>query len=217
MRDRGATTAQGQVEIRVAIADGRPLIAEALAAVVNAQDGFTVTVAVAGRDGLPMLVADPPDVVLLGAGADPRAAARLASSLRKLAPDVGIVIVAEELAPELVRWVLDEALSGLLLTDARAPEVARCLDQVIQGQTVLPSGWRGTAGVVTGEDPVGSLSERQLEVLRLLSDGLSYGEIAARLFISVNTVKFHVRAIFLRLGVRNRTAAARMFTDTFHY
>ena len=217
MRDRGTATEQSRGEIRVAIADGRPLIAEALAAIVDAQDGFTATVTAAGRDGLPTLVADPPDVVLLGAGADPRAAARLASSLRKLAPGVGIVIVAEELAPELVRWVLDEALSGLLLTTAHAPEVARCLDQVIQGQTVLPNGWRGTAGLVTGEDPVSSLSERQLEVLRLLADGLSYVDIATRLFISVNTVKFHVRAIFLRLGVRNRMAAARMFTDTFHY
>jgi DNA-binding NarL/FixJ family response regulator len=49
-----------------------------------------------------------------------------------------------------------------------------------------------------------------MEVLVLLSDGLSYEEIGARLFISLNTVKFHVRSIFLRLGVRNRMAAARL-------
>jgi DNA-binding NarL/FixJ family response regulator len=49
-----------------------------------------------------------------------------------------------------------------------------------------------------------------MQVLTLLADGCSYEEIGARLFISLNTVKFHVRSIFLRLGVRNRMAAARL-------
>ena len=44
----------------------------------------------------------------------------------------------------------------------------------------------------------------------LLADGCSYEEIGTRLFISLNTVKFHVRSIFVRLGVRNRMAAARL-------
>jgi two-component system nitrate/nitrite response regulator NarP len=61
-------------------------------------------------------------------------------------------------------------------------------------------------------DPLDTLSERQMEVLGLLADGFSYEEIGTRLFISVNTVKFHVRSIFLRLGVRNRMAAARLLT-----
>ena len=52
-----------------------------------------------------------------------------------------------------------------------------------------------------------------MEVLLLLADGCSYEEIGARLFISLNTVKFHVRSIFLRLGVRNRMAAARVLAN----
>jgi DNA-binding NarL/FixJ family response regulator len=214
MRDRGLATDREQRDVRVAIADGRPLIAEALAAVLDAQEGFTVITVFDGREGLPALAADQPDVILLGAGSDARAVVRLATSLRHLFPEVGIVIVADELAHELVHWVLDVPLTGLLLTDARAAQVARCVDQVLQGQTVLPSGWRGTPGVAPGEDLVGALSERQLEVLRLLADGHSYGEIAGQLYISVNTVKFHVRAIFLRLGVRNRMAAARLLAES---
>jgi LuxR family transcriptional regulator, maltose regulon positive regulatory protein len=54
---------------------------------------------------------------------------------------------------------------------------------------------------------------RQLQVLKLLADGYSYEEIGARLFISLNTVKFHVRSIFHRLGVRNRMAAARVLAN----
>jgi DNA-binding NarL/FixJ family response regulator len=52
-----------------------------------------------------------------------------------------------------------------------------------------------------------------MQVLTLLADGYSYEEIGARLFISLNTVKFHVRSIFLRLGVRNRMAAARVLAN----
>jgi DNA-binding NarL/FixJ family response regulator len=57
------------------------------------------------------------------------------------------------------------------------------------------------------------LSERQLEVLTLVAEGCSYDEIGARLFISANTVKFHLRSIYMRLGVRNRMAAARKLTE----
>ncbi|MBV8947229.1 MAG: helix-turn-helix transcriptional regulator [Solirubrobacterales bacterium] len=63
------------------------------------------------------------------------------------------------------------------------------------------------------DDPLESLSERQLEVLRLLADGCSYEQIGTRLFITLNTVKFHVRSIFERLGVDNRMAAARVFAE----
>ena len=65
----------------------------------------------------------------------------------------------------------------------------------------------------TGEDEPARLTDRELEVLKLVAQGLSYEDIGSRLFISPNTVKFHLRTIYLRLGVRNRVAAARLLTD----
>jgi len=53
------------------------------------------------------------------------------------------------------------------------------------------------------------LTERELDVLRLMAEGLKYKEIAARLFISLNTVRFHVKAIYGKLGVNNRTQAIK--------
>jgi DNA-binding NarL/FixJ family response regulator len=55
---------------------------------------------------------------------------------------------------------------------------------------------------------VGVLSPRELEVLQLISGGLTNGEVAARLHVSVHAVKFHLAAIYRRLGVSNRTEAA---------
>ena len=119
------------------------------------------------------------------------------------------MIVADALEPALVSFVLDQGIGGLLLSDAAARDVATCLEHVAHGRAVLPSGWQGALSA-DRNDPLGTLSERQMEVLVLLADGFSYEEIGARLFISLNTVKFHVRSIFVRLGVRNRMAAARL-------
>jgi LuxR family maltose regulon positive regulatory protein len=64
--------------------------------------------------------------------------------------------------------------------------------------------------VVLGESPalIEPLTGRELDVLRLMVKGLKYKGIAAKLFISLNTVRFHVKAIYGKLGVNNRTQAA---------
>jgi LuxR family maltose regulon positive regulatory protein len=59
-----------------------------------------------------------------------------------------------------------------------------------------------------GSDLVEPLSERELEVLELIAEGLTNPEIASRLFLSLNTVKVHARNIYGKLGVNNRTQAA---------
>jgi DNA-binding NarL/FixJ family response regulator len=197
--------------VRVAIADGRRLIAEALAALIAGRDGFIVTGAVGGNDALRAIAEQRPDLVVVGVGADLRQAMELVRDLRRRMPGVGVVIVADTLEPPLVSFVLDQGIGGLLLTDAAGREVAACLDHVAHGRAVLPPGWQG-ALYADRNDPLDALSERQMQVLTLLADGCSYEEIGARLFISLNTVKFHVRSIFLRLGVRNRMAAARLLS-----
>ncbi|HTU97218.1 MAG TPA: response regulator transcription factor [Solirubrobacteraceae bacterium] len=195
--------------VRVAVADRRRLIAEALAALIADRDGFAVTGAIVAEAAVEAVVQQRPDVVVVGVGTDARPAMDLVRELRRRVPRVEVVIVADALEPALVSFVLDQGIGGLLLSDAAARDVAACLDHVAHGRAVLPSGWQGALSA-DRNDPLDTLSERQMEVLRLLADGFSYEEIGARLFISLNTVKFHVRSIFLRLGVRNRMAAARL-------
>jgi two-component system nitrate/nitrite response regulator NarP len=79
---------------------------------------------------------------------------------------------------------------------------------VVAGQVVMPAGWRRTAT----PDPawLEALSPRHREVLELLAEGLRNDEIATRLGLSPNTVKFHVRELYLRIGVRNRVEASQL-------
>jgi DNA-binding NarL/FixJ family response regulator len=195
--------------VRVAVADPRRLIAEALAALIADREGFAVTGALVADGAVQAIFEQRPDVVVVGAGADSRPAMALVRELRRRVPRAEIVIVADTLEPALVSFVLDQGIGGLLLSDAAARDVAACLDHVAHGRAVLPTGWQGALSA-DRNDPLDALSERQMEVLVLLADGFSYEEIGGRLFISLNTVKFHVRSIFLRLGVRNRMAAARL-------
>jgi two-component system, NarL family, nitrate/nitrite response regulator NarP len=198
--------------IRVAVGDERRMIAEALAALVGTMSGFAVTAVVAGEAGVRTIVAEPPDLVLAGVDPSSGAGFSLVRSIRARMPEVEIVIVADSLQPHVVRLVLEQQLDGLLLTDMSASGVATSLDEVAHGRAVLPVGWQRMLAD-EHDDRLELLSERQLDVLKLLADGCSYEEIGSRLFITVNTVKFHVRSIFERLAVSNRMAAARVFAE----
>jgi len=195
--------------ISVDVIDERQLVADALTAMLGADGRFRVTACALAQTNAAAIVGRAPDLVLVGVGGVRGDALRLVGTLSELAPEIRTVLVAESQDPELIRCVVDHGVAALVLTDSTGKDLAVILDQVLRGHTALPAGWQRTlAG--PDQDPVAGLSERQLEVLQLLAEGCTYDEISARLIITVNTVKFHVRSIYLRLGVSNRMAAAKL-------
>jgi len=195
--------------LRLAVADPRRLIAEALALAVLGEPTFEVVATVWGEISPRMLAETSPDMILLGVSADEERALVLIDALTRHLPTAEIVLVADAPTRRLLGAVLERSLGGLLLTDHPATDLVASLAHIARGQAVLPSGWQAALARPSSE-PLDSLSDRQLEVLRLLAEGCSYEEIGSRLFISVNTVKFHTRSIFERLGVHNRMAAVRL-------
>jgi DNA-binding NarL/FixJ family response regulator len=201
--------------VKVAVGDTRRLVAEAVAALVGTMPGFAVSGLIAPDRALTAVEAREPDVLILGVAPGSDAALEIAHGVRASAPAVEIVLLADALEPNLIKFVLDERLTGLLLTDLGPADFAMCLDQVARGRAVLPAGWQDTLAE-RRDDPLAALSLRQMEVLELLAEGSPYEAIASRLFISVNTVKFHVRSIFSQLGVHNRLEAARLLAERDH-
>src|SRR5205085_582125 len=116
------------------------------------------------------------------------------------------------------RRLIGDAIAALIERNGRIMVAANVVDAdaiaavAAQSPAVLPTGWK-RAIAAERDDPLVTLSKRQMEVLQLLAQGCSYEEIGMRLFISLNTVKFHVQSIFSRLGVRNRMAAARILDN----
>lgn len=193
----------------IVILDDRRLIVDALEALIESGGRFRVVAHDARRLDARTIAAIAPDIVLVGVGSVLDHPLRMLEDLHRLAPGIQTVIIADTQDPELIRCVVDNGVSALVLTVSGGEDLSVTLEQVLRGQTALPAGWQAVLSDPR-EDPVGSLSPRQLEVLRLIAEGFSYEEIAGRLFITVNTVKFHVRSIYTRLGVANRIAARKL-------
>jgi DNA-binding NarL/FixJ family response regulator len=187
------------------------LVAEGLQALLRTAGGFTVP-AVAGSivHLLDAVRRMQPAAVLLDAGSGGAQGLRAVLALRPLRPDVRLVVLADSLEPRLAGLVAAGHADALLpKAEASGRATVQAIRDVLSGRRVL-SGWspRTTPAADGG---LGCLSARQREVLRLVVAGYSNAQIADELVISVNTVKFHVRAIFRELDIRSRVDAARRF------
>ncbi len=154
------------------------------------------------------------DVILIQAEAE---AAEPIAGTGIVEAAAGVVVVGGTLAD--VATVRAAEGWAILPGDPTAGELRSAIDAVAEGLAVMPADLarssiddeRSERPESSGEDGAvrEALTPRELEVLALLADGLSNKEIAARLGISDQTVKFHVSAIYAKLGVRSRTAAVR--------
>ena len=193
--------------MRLVIAQPHELICDALARLLQAA-GFDVAGRCACEHELEAcLRALMPELALVDAdlARDGDVAALLRSASRAI-PEGRLVLLAAGVDCRLARQTLDLDVDGVVLKCASAHDVVAALRRVQAGDTVFPAGWIAAARRA-GDPLLDSLSARQAEVLALLAEGLPNEAIAARLFISRNTVKFHVAAIYQRLGVCNRVQA----------
>jgi DNA-binding NarL/FixJ family response regulator len=149
-----------------------------------------------------------PDVALVDAdmagGGD---VADLIRAARRELGDGRLVMLVPGIDPALARATLALEVDGVVLKCARSADVIAAIRRVAAGDTVFPAGWLA-AGRRLESSPLDELSPRQIEVLELIAQGLPNELVAERLFISRNTVKFHVAAIYQRLGISNRVQAA---------
>jgi DNA-binding NarL/FixJ family response regulator len=126
---------------------------------------------------------------------------------RRAGPSSKLVVLAGDVDGPLARAVIAHDAAAVILKSSPTADALAVLRQVLRDRTSFPAAVLARLG--ERDDP-GDLSCRQLEVLEQLALGRSNDEIARRLYISVNTVKFHLQAIYDRLGVHNRVEAAGM-------
>jgi len=201
--------------VRVAIVDDDELVRIGLRAVLSTATDLSVVGEAADGADVPDLVArTTPDVLLVDVrmpGIDGLQATRhlLATSARP--PRVLVVTTFEN--DEYVYEALRAGASGFLLKRARPAEVVQAVRLVAAGESLLfPAAIRRLAGAYGGRTAgdrlaAARLTDREGEVLRLMAAGLSNAEVAARLVVSVETVKTHVGNVLAKLGARDRTQA----------
>jgi len=139
-------------------------------------------------------------------------------------PEIRVLVLTTFDLDEYVYEALHAGASGFLLKDASADQLADAVRVVAAGDALLAPGvtrrliaefsrLRKTPRPAS-RTRVGELTERETEVLALIAQGLSNGEIAGRLVVAEQTVKTHVGRILVKLGLRDRTQAAVFAFET---
>jgi two-component system nitrate/nitrite response regulator NarL len=195
--------------IRVVVADGQPLFLDGLARVIRQDPGCRLLAAVG--DGLAALEAIRtlrPDVALVELALPALEGRRVAAAAARDAVPTAIVVLASADRPDAVFDAVADGARGCLSKRDGAAAVRAAVRRVAEGEAVLCSKLH-TA--VTGEIQLRHrgelLSARQLQVLALIAQGCTTGEIAAQLHIAASTVKSTCADVYARLGVRDRAEA----------
>jgi len=192
--------------MRLLIADDHPVFLESLPLLFAKIPGYEVVGKMSnGREVLEFFNHAPVDMVLTDIQMPGMGGLELIGELRRLYPAVKVLMLTMLEDTETVRAAMKAGAAGYVLKSASLEVFSKALNTVAAGGTFygeellkrLEERKEGGPGGLDG------LTDRELEIVRLISAGLKSSEIAKRLFISVNTVDTHRKNIFSKTGVKN--------------
>ena len=202
--------------IKVMIVDDHPIVRDGLKSVLLAADDMVLAgEAGSGRETLARCRESVPDVILMDVVMPGMDGLETTRAVLSQYPAVKIVVLTTFPEEDLVQKALAAGAIGYWLKNAPADVLADAIRSAYAGQaTLAPEATQALIRARTNPRKLGyDLSERELEVLALLVDGLSNAEIAERLVISPGTVRHHVSACISKLGASNRTHAAALAVE----
>jgi DNA-binding NarL/FixJ family response regulator len=148
-----------------------------------------------------------PDVVLMDLRMPEMGGVEATRRLRERAPSAHVLVLTTYDTDDDVLPAVEAGATGYLLKDAPREELVRAVRAASRGESVLSPSVAGRVLSRVREPARDSLSQRELEVLRLVANGVPTREAAAALFVSEATIKTHLLHIYDKLGVRDRAAA----------
>ena len=186
---------------RCLIADDHPALTSAVSGYL-ASNGFEVVGPVAdGRRAIDLATVEQPDLALVDFRMPRLSGTELVVALREASPETRIVVYTADADEQIASDVLSAGAAALVLKEAPLADLVRALEAALAGGSYLdPSLAKVTA-------PASKLTPRELDVLKLLAEGLQHEEIGRRLGISSETVRTHLRKACDRLDAATRTQA----------
>ncbi len=200
-----------------------PLIREGLRAMLADERDLRVRLLAPSDEWLEDLQTDEPDILLLDVQVLEREGWHLLTDLNRTLPSLITIIIGDDETDRRVPLALEMGVKGYLLPEGESHEIANAIRAAHSGTIVLNPHLTATlletlrTGATTQDDEapgarelIEPLSERELDVLRLMTRGMPNKQIAAQLYITEHTVKFHIRSILGKLGAANRTEAVTL-------
>jgi DNA-binding NarL/FixJ family response regulator len=203
-------TRSGDVgNVRVVIADDHRLMLDGIRRALGADDGFEIVGET--QDGIhlvPLVEETKPDLVLLDVRMPRRDGLACLDEIHARFPETKVVMLSASTTPALIQSALSRGATAYIAKSVDPADLPSTLRQAMEGR--LP----GQAALSGESDPgranPARLTEREASILSAVSRGLSNDEIATELWVTQQTVKFHLTNIYRKLGVKNRTEATRV-------
>lgn len=213
--------------IRVLTVDHEPLISQGIAALLRQVDDIEVIdQAPSGTEAVDKAFRLQPDVVLIEVAMPSGDGLDTVRAIRQRCPQTNILVLTKLDDAEAAMEAIQAGAVGYVLKDIKPTDLLSAIRNVDSGKTMLnPRLARymiarlamGEGPPVAGDDiRIKALSYREIEVLVAVTRGMRDREIAQTLFLSVSTVKSHLKAIYRKLAVRNRAQAAALAARTGH-
>jgi DNA-binding NarL/FixJ family response regulator len=194
--------------IRLVIADDHPVVRDGLCAMLDTQPDIEVVgEATTGAEALDMVRSLRPDLVLMDLQMPELDGASATQRITAEHEDVHVLVLTTYDTDADINRAIEAGATGYLLKDARREDLFQAVRLAAQGKSMLSP---GVASRVLGKmraPAEESLSNREIEVLGAVAQGLSNREVARELHVSEATVKTHLLHVFAKLGVDDRTAA----------
>ncbi|MCS6872177.1 MAG: response regulator transcription factor [Anaerolineae bacterium] len=199
--------------IRVVIIDDHEMVRRGLSLFLRGfADMQVVGEAANGAEAIQVCEEQKPDVVLMDIVMPEMNGIEATRLLRERFPEIAIVALSSASDTRSVTTTMQAGATSYLLKNVSDDQLANAIRAAQRGQrTLSPEATQALINAATRPpEPDFRLTEREREVLALLSEGLNNQEIAERLFISRSTVKYHISSILAKLGVSNRAEAVSL-------
>ena len=198
--------------INLLLVDDQPIVRDGLKMILELYDDINiVTTAANGVDGLEKCKSNEVDVVLLDIRMPVMNGVEATKAIKALDRNIKIIILTTFDDDDYIFEALKSGASSYLLKDVEADEIVNTIRAVFQGKSIIQP---AIASIVLNklenakEDSQKDLTQRELDIIRLIATGMSNKEVASNLYLTEGTVKNYVSSILSKLSLRHRTQIA---------